>query len=682
MWAPIAQLMFSSHLTKSKAEKYKAHILLAFESVLGSPVTIEIRCEFRKDARAGVNTPLVLPDSQDGTSLMRTNAELTSGNSMIALGYGDTSKRVPKERAGVSQAPNSLGLGRSEIVEINSPGGQKNNEHKDNNLQYDMKDLENPWIGEILKEENSLELIMSSYHLLNELDKGWEEGEGLGKEKQGIKEYVRVKDKQDTAGIRKEREGNLSTHILPRILEEYFYDIEPFMIWGYYISPVMYGQNALVINEFLDKRWSAYIDAADVDNELAVVKYVEDIYKFYKLTEGESQVHNYMDSQPEINSKMRSILIDWLTEVHRKFELMLETLYLTVNIVDRSLSVNVVPRRELQLVGISSMLIACKYKEIWAPEVKNSNRASVISYSVSQLYGEILEENGIDLAEMKVLRRKIEEIAIAVNQVGEAKSAQLIGQAIANNPAFITPRKIEAAREIAHTISNLANKVFLTSDELLLNLQETNLGTSTGQKVLQSVLPIEDEEVLLGQYDGYTDDRTVPDNSNTPTFATMILRIHNERWEGINQNVSIRSFVEHNANAVAARRITGIDPLEQITKRCIRIVETTETDVGGCALCREMYLSKEVTSLLHWMLLIFSLMLRSPRIRTRNTHGTGCTLASCIAAELAKGSLMLSAIKVVHVVEMSCSVLFKADLNLLHLRAAFHEHIGDVMGAL
>ncbi|GLT72274.1 hypothetical protein SLA2020_442240 [Shorea laevis] len=64
---------------------------------------------------------------------------------------------------------------------------------------------------------------------------------------------------------------------------------------------------------------------------------------------------------------------------------------------------------------------------------------------------------------------------------GEAKSAQLIGQAIANNPAFITLRKIEAAREIAHTISNAANKVFLNSGDLLLNLQETNL-EPTGKK--------------------------------------------------------------------------------------------------------------------------------------------------------------------------------------------------------
>lgn len=76
-----------------------------------------------------------------------------------------------------------------------------------------------------------------------------------------------------------------------------------------------------------------------------------------------------MDSQTEINTKMRAILADWLIEVHDRFELMPETLYLAFYIIDRYLSVETVLRRELQLVGATAMLIACKYEEIWAPEV-------------------------------------------------------------------------------------------------------------------------------------------------------------------------------------------------------------------------------------------------------------------------------------------------------------------------
>ncbi|XP_030452124.1 G2/mitotic-specific cyclin S13-7-like [Syzygium oleosum] len=113
------------------------------------------------------------------------------------------------------------------------------------------------------------------------------------------------------------------------------------------------------------------IDEADANDELAMVEYIDDIYKFYKLTEGDGRAHDYMDNQLEINVKMRMILMDWLIEVHRKFELMPETLYLTVNIVDRYLSMKVVRKRELQLVGISAMLIASKYEEIWAPEVND-----------------------------------------------------------------------------------------------------------------------------------------------------------------------------------------------------------------------------------------------------------------------------------------------------------------------
>lgn len=111
------------------------------------------------------------------------------------------------------------------------------------------------------------------------------------------------------------------------------------------------------------------IDAEDVNNELAVVEYIDEIYEFYKLSEDENQLQDYMCTQPDINTKMRSILVDWLIEVHHKFELMPETLYLTINIVDRFLSMKVVSRRELQLVGISSMLLASKYEEIWSPEV-------------------------------------------------------------------------------------------------------------------------------------------------------------------------------------------------------------------------------------------------------------------------------------------------------------------------
>lgn len=114
------------------------------------------------------------------------------------------------------------------------------------------------------------------------------------------------------------------------------------------------------------------IDAPDSCNELAVVEYVEDIYRFYKSTEGTClPLSSYMSSQAEISERMRAILIDWIIEVQYRLTLMPETLYLTVYIIDQYLSMESVPRKELQLVGISAMLIASKYEEIWAPLVKD-----------------------------------------------------------------------------------------------------------------------------------------------------------------------------------------------------------------------------------------------------------------------------------------------------------------------
>ncbi|KAL8489275.1 hypothetical protein ACS0TY_025252 [Phlomoides rotata] len=127
------------------------------------------------------------------------------------------------------------------------------------------------------------------------------------------------------------------------------------------------------------------IDAADANNDLAVVEYVGDIYKYYKSAENEGRTHDYMESQPDINVKSRAVLIDWLVQVHHGFELSPETLYLTVNIVDRYLASNNTSPKELQLVGISAMLIASKYEEIWAPEVNELVCISGRTYSNKQV---------------------------------------------------------------------------------------------------------------------------------------------------------------------------------------------------------------------------------------------------------------------------------------------------------
>ena len=119
---------------------------------------------------------------------------------------------------------------------------------------------------------------------------------------------------------------------------------------------------------------------------MAVTEYVNDIFSYWFRVEPDTQVApNYMLIQTDINDKMRAILIDWLVEVHLKFKLMPETLFLTHNLIDRFLSKKVVTRKNLQLVGVTAMLLASKYEEIWAPEVRDFVYISDKAYSREQI---------------------------------------------------------------------------------------------------------------------------------------------------------------------------------------------------------------------------------------------------------------------------------------------------------
>ena len=78
----------------------------------------------------------------------------------------------------------------------------------------------------------------------------------------------------------------------------------------------------------------------------------------------------YMDIQTEIQWSMRSILMEWLVQVHQRFGLLPETLFLAVNYIDRFLSVKIVSLHKLQLVGATAIFVAAKYEEINCPSVQ------------------------------------------------------------------------------------------------------------------------------------------------------------------------------------------------------------------------------------------------------------------------------------------------------------------------
>lgn len=103
------------------------------------------------------------------------------------------------------------------------------------------------------------------------------------------------------------------------------------------------------------------------------------------LQEEKMPMSTYMEMQTDLNEHMRAILVDWLVEVHAKFKLRPETLYLTINVIDRFLERKLVIRQKLQLVGVAAMLIASKYEEIYAPEVRDFVYITDRAYTKEQI---------------------------------------------------------------------------------------------------------------------------------------------------------------------------------------------------------------------------------------------------------------------------------------------------------
>ncbi|CDO93948.1 unnamed protein product [Kluyveromyces dobzhanskii CBS 2104] len=131
------------------------------------------------------------------------------------------------------------------------------------------------------------------------------------------------------------------------------------------------------------------LDSQDAEDVTMCYDYSDEIFDhLYKRQFETTPEINYLsDKNYEfyLRPTMRSILVDWIIEVHCKFQLLPETLYLAINLMDRYLSFNKVTLPKLQLIAITSLLIAAKFEEVNLPKLSNYSYITDNAYSNEEI---------------------------------------------------------------------------------------------------------------------------------------------------------------------------------------------------------------------------------------------------------------------------------------------------------
>ncbi|CAE7159641.1 unnamed protein product [Rhizoctonia solani] len=133
-----------------------------------------------------------------------------------------------------------------------------------------------------------------------------------------------------------------------------------------YLSPDRLARSEAQVNSIRD----TFKDEVDEWDTTMVSEYADEIFAYMESMESQCMPNpDYVSGQTEIEWSMRTTLVDWLMQVHMRYHMLPETLWIAINVVDRFLSKRVVSLVKLQLVGVTAMFIAAKYEEILAPSV-------------------------------------------------------------------------------------------------------------------------------------------------------------------------------------------------------------------------------------------------------------------------------------------------------------------------
>ena len=139
-------------------------------------------------------------------------------------------------------------------------------------------------------------------------------------------------------------------------------------------------------------------------------EYFDEIYTNLLLEESKNYKKiekDFMDKQYDINHIMRAILVDWLIEVHFRFNFKRKTLFQTIQIIDLYLSKKLIQKINLQLLGVASLLIACKENEIYYPPVEEYVNITNNAYTKKELFN--MEMNILKTLNFEILLPTSEE---------------------------------------------------------------------------------------------------------------------------------------------------------------------------------------------------------------------------------------------------------------------------------
>ena len=201
------------------------------------------------------------------------------------------------------------------------------------------------------------------------------------------------------------------------------------------------------------------LEEDDCSDPFMVSEYSEEIFAYLGVLEIKTRPNpDYMNDQDDLEWKMRGILVDWLIEVHHRFHLLPETLFLCINIIDRFLSKKVVRLDRLQLVGITALFIASKYEEVLSPHVSNFQRVTDDGYQEEEILEAerfILSTLNFDLSypnPMNFLRRvsKADNYDFQTRSIGKylTEISLLDHRFMGYRPSMVAAASMYLAREI------------------------------------------------------------------------------------------------------------------------------------------------------------------------------------------------------------------------------------------